>query len=459
MRGLAFFPPLLPGELLYSALARHGVLNGLTSPKGLMKELYGRANMIATSDLPNNLSTLLGRLPALQNAARDLMEVHTLYGYYTAFQPLELRKMALEAMLRGEGSVHFLLGASVFRTGRPVCLQFCPDCAIQQEHDHGFRYWRVNHQLPGVLVCDRHDRRLRRSAVKLQARNRHAYIAASRHVCPDDSEPVTERLRGRSRALATELARKCADLTARERPASSFHELRDGYRERLRDLGLVRGRHKVRQRELHLLFVDHFAELLDRMPGTRPVARCETWLNSIVRSAGGAHSPLHHILLEAFLDAMEELPDKRRAARIDAIRSHADEASEPETSGSDMDWHAIDREYSIALRKRAYRMERLSPPVRVTAASLEKQLNGRDWLAKRIEKLPISALAMSEIVESVDEFRARRMRWHIRNCLDRAEDDPWIVMRGAGLPPRYITRVRKEFVVQARPRPRLARAI
>ncbi|WP_394269845.1 TnsD family Tn7-like transposition protein [Qipengyuania sp.] len=459
MRGLVFFPPLLPGELLYSALARHGVLSGLTSPKGLMKDLYGRANMIATVDLPNNLSTLLGRLPSRRSAARHLIGGHTLYGYYTAFQSLELRQMAFEAMFGGEGSVHFLLGASVFRTGRPAYLQFCPDCAIQQEHDHGFRYWRVNHQLPGVLVCDRHDRRLRCSAVKLQASNRHAYVAASRLVCPDESEPVTDELRGRSRALATELASRCADLTARERPASNLQELRDGYRERLRDLGLVRGRHKVRQRELHSLFVDHFGELLDRMPGTRPVARCETWLNSIVRSAGGAHSPLHHILLEAFLDAMEGLPDERRAERIDAIGSQAVKASEPETGGSDIDWHAIDREYSIALRERAYRMERLSPPVRVTAASLEKQLNGRDWLAKRIEKLPISALAMSEIVESVGEFRARRMRWHVRNCLDRAEDDPWMVMRSAGLPPQYITQVRREFVLQARPRPRLARAI
>ena len=454
---LAFFAPPLPGELLYSALARNGVLRGLDSPKAVMGELFGRPSTIATVDLPNSLASLLGRVPAWNARADDVIGQHTLFRYYTAFQPRERRTAARRAMMGVSGSLHFMLGVSTFRTSRPSHLQFCPLCLDEAEADHGFLHWRVEHQLPGVLVCAGHGSRLRRSVVRLSSVNRHAYVPASRDVCPADCEALTPILRGRAFDLALELSRRSSAVIARAAPARTREEVRDGYRARLTGIGLVRGRHKVEQARLEVAFSDHFGDLLGKLEGVDLAAGSETWLNSIVRSSSGAHPPLQHLLLQMFLDASSasaigahgEVVERTIPGRAVEKRSASRVAT---------DWRRVDRDYSIEIRKRAQLLKRVSPPVRVTAASIERGLKGRDWLAKRRAKLPVSDSAIKEVAEDIDGFRMRRMRWHVRACVSEGMFDPWIVMRRAGLPPGFIDTVRAEFDFEARQPVPLARA-
>jgi hypothetical protein len=80
--------------------------------------------------------------------------------------------------------------------------------------------------------------------------------------------------------------------------------------------------------------------------------------------------------------------------------------------------------------------------------AIERELKGRDWLAKRRAKLPASVRAMNEVVEAVDDFRARRLRWHVRDCVATGIVDPWVAMRRASLPPCYIDTVRAEFAAE-----------
>lgn len=447
---------MLPGELLYSGLARFGQLRGITSPKALMSELHCRANMIATVDLPNNIGGLMAGLQQPPGRIADFVNNHTLFRYYTAFQSEEQRKAGWKAMIGSEGSVHFLLGASVFRTGRPTHLQFCPVCRDEQDHKHGFPYWQRIHQLPGVVVCARHERCLRRSEVRLAATNRHAYIAASISVCPSHCAPVASNLRTRSMELAIQIAKGSAALLESERPAVTPVELRDGYRSRLFDIGLVKGRHKVRQKELHALLTDHFGSFLEILDGATPMAGSETWLNSIVRTSNGAHAPLHHIILRTFLNAMELLPAPMRSKRLEAAGSADCIWFGDDSEDNELDWKKIDRDYSINIRRAAYRMTRASPPVRVTAAAVDRLLKGRDWLAKRVDKMPLSANAMEFVVEGLDEFRMRRLRWHVRDCLDAGEHDPWVMLRRAGLRSDYIGAVRRELDIMTGPLPKLA---
>lgn len=456
MTGHPFFPALVPGELLYSFLARFGMLRGVTSPKSLMMDLYGRANMIATVDLPNNIDALSRSLPLTAAKTADLIQRHTLFRYYTAFQSGEQREAGLDAMLGSEGSVHFLLGATVFRTGRPTHLQFCPNCLDDQDHEHGFLIWRVEHQLPGVIVCAHHLRRLRRSKVRLGATNRHAYIAASRKVCPDGCDPVSDSIVGRSLDLAIQMARKSKQLIDIERAETTVEVLRDGYRARLTNIGLVKGTQKVRQKELHAIFTDHYGSLLGQMSGAKPLASSETWLNSIVRSRKGAHSPVHHLLLEIFLEAIEAKPKDQLSSRIKAAASGTCTWFGEHSDSDDLDWQRIDRDYSIEIRKHAYRLERSFPPVRVTEASIGRSLNGRDWLAKRTVKLPISTIAMKQVAENLDDFQERRIRCYVGQCISEGEYDPWVALRRAGLRREFIGRVRSEFDNRVGSIPKLA---
>jgi hypothetical protein len=454
---LAFFAAPLPGELLYSALARNGVLRGLDSPKAVMGELFGRPSTIATVDLPNSLALLLGRVPGWTARADDVIGQHTLFRYYTAFQPRERRGAARKAMLGESGSLHFMLGVSTFRTGRPSHLQFCPLCLDEAATDHGFLHWRVAHQLPGVLVCADHGSRLRRSMVRPASLNRHAYVPASRDVCPADCEALTPILRGRTLDLALALSKASSAMVARAAPARTREDIRDGYRRRLADLGFVRGRHKVQQTRLEEAFRDYFGDLLDRLEGLDLSAGSETWLNSIVRSCSSAHPPLQHLLLQMFLDAYSAPVIGAQGGVMGPATP--DRVEENGTAGCvATDWRRIDRDYSIAIRQRAHMLKRVSPPVRVTAASIERGLKGRDWLAKRRAKLPVSDSAIKDVAEDIEGFRMRRMRWHVRACLSEGNFDPWIVMRRAGLPPDYIDAVRAEFDFEVSPPVPLARA-
>jgi len=453
----AFFPLLLPGELLYSGLARFGLLRGIASPKALMNELYGRANMVATVDLPNNIGDLVAGLQPSMSKTADLVNNHTLFRYYTAFQSPGQREAGWTAMLGGEGSVHFLLGASVFRTGRPDHLQFCPNCLDEQEKNYGFPYWRIIDQLPGVVVCAKHERRLRRSGVRLAAINRHAYVPLTRDLCRAEASPIIDRLRGQSLELAIEIVDRSANLIEQWRAAVTTEELRDGYRSRLLAIGLLKGRQKVRQKELHSLLTGDFGNLLEKIPGAMPSAGSETWLNSIVRTSNGAHAPLHHVILEIFLDRMDALPAAERLRRIETAGSAQCQWFGESSNSLEPDWDAIDREYSIKIRRTAYQMKKTVPPLRVTAAAVGRALKGRDWLAKRTNKLPASARAMEFVVEGLEEFRLRRLRWHVKDCLNASEYDPWVMLRRAGLRSDFISVVRHECDIMTGPMPNLAK--
>lgn len=442
---IPFFPAPLDGELLYSVLARCGDLLAPSGPKTLMRHLYGNASTIATMDMPNRVERLAARLGLPIGEGRTLVERHTLYRYYTAFQPQDRRTKALSAMLGHAGSVQFTLGISTFRTLRPTHLQFCPACDEAALRDHGFLLWRMAHQLPGVLVCSMHGCRLRQSLVRISAINRHEYVAASRSNCPLRAAAITAPLPGSIIDDATEFGRRSASLLRRETPAVERADISNGYRERLRSIGLVRGRHKVRQAWLAEAMTQALGALLNRITGANLEASCETWLASITRTSAGAHPPAQHILLQMLLDGWEARSEDWRAKNVRAISGTAT-LMQP-TSRSSLDWEAIDRDYSIRIRRRAHILRHRSPPVRVSLAAVERALGGRDWLAKRRDRMPISVRAAEDVSEAVEAFRHRRMRWHLYRCAREGVDDPWVVVRRAGLPGSFIDTVKAALPV------------
>ena len=110
-----------------------------------------------------------------------------------------------------------------------------------------------------------------------------------------------------------------------------------------------------------------------------------------------------------------------------------------------IDWTRIDRDYAAAIRTTARELRQLTPPIRITAAAVERRLKRRGWLAKRRIKLPAATNAMFEVAEGIEDFRLRRLRWHAQRCLIDGIVDPWIVLRRAGLPHGHVDLVRSEI--------------
>jgi Tn7-like transposition protein D/TniQ len=98
------------------------------------------------------------------------------------------------------------------------------------------------------------------------------------------------------------------------------------------------------------------------------------------------------------------------------------------------DWPSIDRKMAAELREGAARMRTETPPIRITRAAIERLLGKPEWLDKRLNKLPLCALAVAKLTESVAAFQCRRIAWAVDE-LHRL-DQPvttWRLRRVAGL--------------------------
>lgn len=76
-----------------------------------------------------------------------------------------------------------------------------------------------------------------------------------------------------------------------------------------------------------------------------------------------------------------------------------------------VNWLDLDAEKAETLRQEAARLRIQIPPQKITCAALERAIGRIDWLTTRLHKLPLCAIALSELTESVEEFQRRRIIW------------------------------------------------
>lgn len=220
-RRLAYFPELLPGELVYSAIARYAFHTGV-GQRQAQEVLFGRARMFAPVSLPFDLEYLAGRLPDRWNiSGMDLLRDHTLLPYYAAFLPKSARGRAAKAMLGPDGHAPLITRADLPPLGALERLRFCEDCLADMTSKHGEAYWRREHQLPIVAVCARHGTDLRDSAVHLPARS---YVVANRESCPAIASTVLRDGAPADRSILWELSRRAVELLSTDRGQHAFVE-------------------------------------------------------------------------------------------------------------------------------------------------------------------------------------------------------------------------------------------
>ncbi|WP_079417898.1 TniQ family protein [Thiomonas intermedia] len=121
-----------------------------------------RATIYGIRVVPENKFGLLAELFA-QNAldgavtGSDLIECHTAFPIYASLLADESKHLWKAAQLEGRPGAwarYFpaIVHDDVF-AGAPRC---CPACVEADREAFGIAYWRVQHQLPSVLVCNGH---------------------------------------------------------------------------------------------------------------------------------------------------------------------------------------------------------------------------------------------------------------------------------------------------------------
>ena len=184
-------PRPYPDELLYSVIARTAYHYGYWSPTQLLLPLFGSREVIAVPDLPSNLAALAARtFEAWGLSAEEIAVRHTLLGYYTHFQGSRVRQDILASMYERGGFNQVRLGICAGSAVSPKRFRLCLQCHEEGRMQYGEAYWHRSHQLPGVLVCDRHGVVLHETSVPFRPVGRHDYTAAPQEILDTELRPI-----------------------------------------------------------------------------------------------------------------------------------------------------------------------------------------------------------------------------------------------------------------------------
>jgi hypothetical protein len=183
------FPIPYQDELLYSVVARYGVHFGITSPKQLLDDVFDNRKVIATIDLPNNLSIITEHYRDCYDCDVEYLAYkHTLFPLYAPFVPEKRRIECLRLMsATSQGAIHLSLGVAASRIKQTSSLRYCPQCLKLQHKQHGEYFWKRVWQINGADCCLFHGK-LKNAAVERHTHLRHQYCAPCPGNCPDSKQ-------------------------------------------------------------------------------------------------------------------------------------------------------------------------------------------------------------------------------------------------------------------------------
>lgn len=159
--------PWLPGETLFSLCSRQHRLWGYSLSSRSTEIMFGGKRLGTQHDFPSGLDAFALRTEGQLGSAVEIARDRTMLRFYRPFLAKAEIDHAICAM-RGPAVAHlkFRLGllTSRFRANHP--LKACVACMQADLTEHGWVYWHLVHQFPGVWMCPVHGTPLRISQVK-----------------------------------------------------------------------------------------------------------------------------------------------------------------------------------------------------------------------------------------------------------------------------------------------------
>lgn len=294
---LHFFPASFPDETLFSRLARYHRLSGHQVDRESLQELVGLHTHVITSDLPSSLHVLVSRISGNSRlSTSEIIRSNTIFPYFAGFLPAERRSRAIETMSSTNTSgLKMSLGLIASRFGGKNIFRFCKTCVEEDRSSLGQAYWHRVHQLPGVWVCPHHREVVWELEPSMAQLKRHKLFL------PDDS---LVELNSRQFSLSpsqAEAVLRIALLSMHVMATQVCQEpssLRDLYRARAEQNGLVRNNGRIRVAELANV-LNHYSS---RFPACGVYStlhsRSLDWALKLLRKARGSIvHPIKHILL------------------------------------------------------------------------------------------------------------------------------------------------------------------
>jgi predicted RNA-binding Zn-ribbon protein involved in translation (DUF1610 family) len=298
---IGFIPRLYSNELLYSFVARYHQYCANKSPKYTSIDLFEHPMQIAVPDLPLKIRKIISHLSLFIDLdEEELINSHTFYNYYSNFIQLDKKAFVKDAMISGnnKGAVHMMTGVMASAIKDKKFFHHCPLCLDEDINLYGETYWRIDHQLPGVFVCVRHNIVLHESSVPYRSKQRNLFVAASKDY---NLKPCLKNISLKTMEHLRCVAKLCVRL-AQNSYNFDIKTIQNKYKNLLKQTGLVSPKGIVKQRELNEQFSLFYGEeVLNILQSNVCYEDPNCWLKVITRKHRKTFHPIRHILLIHFL--------------------------------------------------------------------------------------------------------------------------------------------------------------
>jgi hypothetical protein len=291
----------LPDESLFSLVSRHHAWWGHTTPAQTTLRLFGHNRGGSQHDFPSRLGWFEKVTAGRLGDASRLAHERTLLKFYQPFLAPGEATHACEVMSGGDVR-HLKLRIGIltsrFRCHHP--LKACGACMAEDRDLHGWAYWHLSHQFPGVWTCPAHpELPLLASSTKVNGLQRF------RWTLPREADLASPAIQAAADPTTCDSLARLTALIIRVveggTPSPLSPDLfRRAYRDALDGRGWLTRSGHLRLRDAAAAYVEH-VHGLRTIPEFRSLPQqvedAAGQLGRILRSPRGGTHPLRHLLM------------------------------------------------------------------------------------------------------------------------------------------------------------------
>jgi hypothetical protein len=461
-------------ELFFSIICRYKLMNGIESKRQLELDFFkiykrmGRKSVL----FPQNINMFIANLPPTSKlSAKEIIQNHTMYPFFTAFMSVGKTDMVINSMINGSGkSIENLVGMAGSKVKTNSHLRYCPLCFKQDIEDYGESYWRRLPQVPGALYCPEHHVLYKDSNV-LITDGRNDYLCADEDTCNEEvlADEYPDNFKNFNLKYMENAS--CIMFDVQKRKTPSF--IINFYIDKLREKGLAsRAGNLYLERLIEEFFRFYSKDYLEIMQSSVDTEQEANWLRLFVRNNNKNRSPLRHLLFLQFLSVnvselyeIEKVVGKqtimRKRTPIFSIEERRKEwlnliAENPGANRSglkqiskglytwiyvnDWDWYnrvtpnresRKKREESVDWEKRDEKClnlakeavkelyEKEGKPIRILPSNIRKEIGAKRWFDNK--KLVKTRHYIKEATEKIEDYRVRKIKWAIEKMINNGE--------------------------------------
>ena len=445
-------------ELLYSVIARAGVIAGEPDSIPLLKMVFGHSNVVASLDLPSQIEAISKNYHESCNLLSiDLIYKHTLFPIYAPFIEETTRKKVIEWMkFTGKGSAQLATGrcASIVKMKKELVV--CPCCMQEQLIERGTLFLKRSWTVPGVNYCLEHGK-LQRTGIEIGKDARHAFKPLPVELARNTSQ-VDEGCR-KNKIICDAVEQL---LLLPETRSPTFHQWSSYYKELGIKYGITRGK-QVDHSVIRERVISHWSAKILRELGLLDRSSDIPWLVNMFRKHRKSFSFLQHIVVldalvsgwswKAVISDVKRFPSSIKKKQtleyqkvdlkkrkewdlavkkygikgatnkgysglriwlyrhdIDWYKKHSLDNSLPKYNPNNrVDWQQRDNELCELLEQKLSEYDLKFIDRKVTKAWMMNLLSCKSTIEKNFEKLPNLVDLLNERSESISDYQIRRV--------------------------------------------------